>query len=139
MTYATQQNLIDRFGATELAQLTDRTAGTTIDVTVVAKALEDADAVINGYLKAKYTLPLSPVPLVLTRVAADIARYYLYEDRVTEIVEKRYQDAVKFLKGVADGSVQLGVDAVNQAPAASGGPQYAAPDRVFNRDTLANY
>ncbi len=139
MTYATQQNLIDRFGEQELIQLTDRAGAGTVNATVIAQALEDADGAINGYLKAKYALPLDPVPLVLTRTAADIARYYLYEDRVTEIVEKRYQEAIRFLKGVADGSVQLGVDAVNAAPASSGGPQYSAPDRVFTNDTLADY
>ncbi len=139
MTYATQQNMIDRFGELELTQLTDRANTGAIDAAVMARALEDADGVINGYLKAKYALPLDPVPLVLARTAADIARYFLYEDRVTEIVEKRYQDAVRFLKNMADGSVQLGVDATNQAPIAAGGPQYDAPNRQFTNDTLADY
>lgn len=108
MGYATQQDLSDRFGASELAQLTDRTAGTTIDVTVVARALSDADAEIDAYLGARYALPLTTVPSVLARVAADIARYRLHEDRATESVRTRYEDAVTFLKRVAAGDVQLG-------------------------------
>ena len=141
MSYATQQNLVDRFGEQELIELTDRAdppAGA-IDATVVAKALEDADGEINGYLAAKYTLPLDPVPLVLQRLASDIARYFLYQDRVTDIVEKRYQDAIRFLKGVAAGSVSLGVDASNEQPAAGGGPAYSAPDRAFTGDTLSDF
>ena len=133
MTYATQQNLIDRFGTTELAQLTDRTAGTTIDATVVAKALTDADAEINGYLATRYTLPLSPVPTIIERLACDIARYFLFEDRVTEQVKARYDAAIKFLTNVSKGVITLGVDAASAAPAESGGAQVTAGDRVFTR------
>jgi len=139
MPYVTQQNLIDRFGQEELIQLTDRTQSGAIDAAVINKALADADAEINGYLSAKYTLPLNPVPVVLERIAGDVARYFLYEDRVTEQVERRYKDALRFLESVAKGTIRIGVDAANQAPAASGGPQYSAPDRVFTADTLADY
>lgn len=139
MTYATQQNMIDRFGAVELTQLTDRSNSGGIDAAVMARALADADAAINGYLSARYTLPLDPVPLVLERLACDIARYFLYEDRATEQVAKRYNDAVKMLEGISRGTVALGVDGANQAPAATGGPEYSAPDRVFTHDTLVDY
>lgn len=139
MTYAVKQNLIDRFGNTELAQLTDRTSGVTIDDAVLNKALNDADAAINGYLTVKYTIPITPVPAILERFGCDIARYYLYEDRVTEQVKRRYDDAIAYLKGVANGTVNLGVDAANQAPASSGGPEFSAPDRVFTGDSLVDY
>lgn len=139
--YATQQNLIDRFGERELIELTDRAEPSlgTIDAVVIAKKLADADATINGYLAVKYTLPLSPVPAMLERLGCDIARYYLYEDRVTEQVKRRYDDAIAYLKGVANGTVNLGVDAANQAPASSGGPEFSAPDRVFTGDSLVDY
>jgi len=133
VTYATQQDLIDRFGETEIEQLTDRAeppAGA-IDATVVGKALVDADDAINGYLGARYTVPLASPPLILKRIACDVARYYLYEDRVTEAVRKRYEDAVAYLKDAASGKVTLGVDALGAAPADPGGPQIDAGDRTF--------
>lgn len=136
MTYATKQDLIDRFGQTELAQLTDRTNGTTIDDTVVGKALADADAEIDGYLASRYTLPLSPVPLTLVRLAGDIARYYLYEDRVTEQVKSRYDDAVKWLVNVSRGVVQLGVDSAGTPPAVADTVQFPASQKVFAREDL---
>lgn len=135
MPYATQQDLIDRFGEEELVQLTDRAeppAGA-IDATVIGKALADADDAVNGYLAVRYEVPLASPPLVLNRMACDIARYYLYEDRVTEIVRKRYDDAVAYLKDVAAGKVVLGVDALGEAPADPGGPQVDAGDRTFTR------
>jgi len=139
MTYATQQNMIDRFGQEELTQLTDRTRSGGIDAAVVDRALADADAVINGYVSAKYTLPLSPVPAGLERIACDIARYGLYDDRATEQVKQRYDAAITFLKDVAKGTATLGPDAANQAPSITGGPQHSAPERIFTHDTLEDF
>lgn len=141
MPYATQQNMIDRFGQQELIELTDRAAPRTdaIVAGVLDRALDDADAEINGHLGAKFTLPLSPVPNVLERIACDIARYYLYDERVTEAVKDRYNNAVKFLKGVVSGEITIGVDADSLTPAVSGGPEYVAADPVFSRDKLDDF
>ena len=86
MPYATQSDLEERFGPQELAQLTDRVDGLMPDPAVIARALADAEAEIDGYLAARYTVPLSAVPAVLVRLTCDIARYRLYDDRVTEAV-----------------------------------------------------
>lgn len=131
MPYATQQDMEYRFGAAELAQLTDRQNGTTIDATVLGKALADADDLINSYLATRYSLPLASVPKVIVRAACDIARYFLYEDRVTDQVRARYDDTVRFLRSIADGAVSLGLDAAQSVPASAGGPMYDARDRVF--------
>lgn len=141
MSYCTQQNLIDRFSEQELIELTDRATPVTgaIVAAVLSRAIADADAEIDGHLAAKFTLPLDPVPLTLERIACDITRYHLYDDRVSEQVRTRYQDAIKFLKGVVDGSISIGVDAASEAPAASGGPQYVTEERVFSRESLADY
>src|SRR5687768_14705793 len=108
--------MIDRFGEAELVELTNRAGGAAIDDAVLNRALGDADAEINGHLAAKYTLPLAVVPAVLEPIACDIARFYLYEDRPTEQVAERYKMRVRFLEGVGKGTVNLGVDAANQAP-----------------------
>jgi len=136
MSYATKQDLIDRFGNTELAQLTDRTNGTTIDDTVLGKALADADAQIDAYISVTHTLPLSPVPATLVRIAGDIARYYLYEDRATEQVKERFNEAIAFLKNVAAGKAGLGVDAGGTAPAPAATVQFPASQKVFVREDI---
>lgn len=139
MAYATQQDMIDRFAEDELIQLTDRHNTGAVDVAILNQALADADARIDGYLQGRYTLPLSPVPLTLKRLACDIARYFLYDNRATEQVSKGYDDAVGFLKKVASGEISLGVDAAQAQPAAGGGPQIDAPDRVFSGGNLSDY
>lgn len=140
MTYATQADLTDRFGATELAQLTDREAGQVIDTAVLNRALADADAEIDSYLATRYALPLASTPVVLVRLAADMARYRLHDDRVTEAVRQRYQDAVSLLKRLASGEVLL--DGAATPPAVATGSvavSVRAPTRVFGADELASY
>lgn len=119
MTYASQQDLINRFGERELIELTDRSASGLIDDSVVAVALSDADHEVDSYLYLRYDLPLSPVPPLLVRLGADIARYRLYDDAVSDEVRNRYEDAVALLKRLADGTVSLGVE----QPAADNGEQ----------------
>lgn len=139
MTYATQQSLIDRFGQQEILELSDRSNAGAIDAAVVTRALTDADAEINGYLAAKFTLPLATVPETIVRLAADMARYYLYDDRVTDAVKDRYSNAIKFLRGVVSGDISIGVDASSAAPTGTGGPNTSAPDRIFTQSSLSDY
>lgn len=107
MTYATLPEMVTRFGEPELVQRTDRVDGVAIDTVVLGNALADADAEIDSYLAGRYTLPLASTPVVLVRLAADIARYRLYDDGVPETVRQRYEDAVSLLKRFASGDVQL--------------------------------
>jgi len=131
--------MIDRFGEQELIELTDRDQLGVIDATVMAKALADADAEINAYLVARYTLPLAGTPPILTKFAADVARYQLYDTKATEQVKARYDDAVKFFKMLSSGAVSLGLDPASEPVAATGSVKFSAPTRVFNDDSLGGY
>jgi phage gp36-like protein len=139
VSYATKQNLIDRFGQEELVRLTDRTnrPPNAIDDTVVQQALDDADGEINGYLKsAGLATPLAPVPSVLVLKACAIARYFLHKDKATEKVRTDYEDARVWLKDVAAGRVSLG-DKTTAAKAPSLGPvKISGPARVFTSENL---
>lgn len=143
MSYATQQDLVDRFGAVELAQLTDEAAGQTINAAKVAQALADADAEIDGYLGTRYALPLATVPPLLERVACDIARYYLFDDRANEAVRLRYTNAVALLKNLGSGSVTLGLAAAQPAPEPAAGTVTmrvaTLRSRLFDNDTLDSF
>lgn len=99
--------------------------------------LADAAQFIDGYLRARYSLPLDPVPTSLKRVAGDVARYYLHEDRATDEIQRRYKDAVKLLESIAAGEVTLG--AQDPSPATAGAPQVSTPGRVFTRDSLRDF
>ena len=139
MTYATQQDLVDRFGAEQLAELSDRTSGTVIDTVVVGRALTDADAEIDSYLATAYALPLVSVPAVLVRIACDIARYRLFGDRVTEQVRQLYTDAVRDLKSVASGAIKIDGAVALQPSESALGVKVKSPTRIFSADTIGRY
>lgn len=114
---------------------------------VVEKALTDADGVINGYLRMRkpvpYTLPLDPVPGLVSVWARWIARYLLHKDRVntqeqTDPVVRDYRQAIRFLELVRDGKFSLGADDPLPPPG-SGSPDFSAPERVFTYDTLRDF
>lgn len=142
MTYAVSQDLVDRFGSTELEQLTDRTnvPPSTIDAVVVGRALADADGMIDGYIGKQYSLPLSVVPPILVKIAADLARYFLHGEAADKesIVSRNYNNAIAWLINVSKGLVAI--DDGGQVPDQAGGGaiKTSAPDRVFTRDSLRN-
>ena len=139
MPYATLQDLVDRFGYEQLAQLSDRDAGAVIDEVVVGRALADADAEIDGYLAALYALPLTAVPALLVRMACDLARYRLFGDRVTEQVRQLYTDAVRDLKAIAGGAIKIDGAASLAPSSASTTIKVSAPAPIFSSDGLGAY
>lgn len=132
MTYATQTDLEDAFGAAEILQLADRDQDGVIDDGVVAAALARADSVIDGYLGGRYALPLAtPYPPVIVATACDLARYWLYDNAATERVREGFEDAINWLKDVAAGKVLLQLPAA-RSNVAIGSPDGSAPDRTFD-------
>lgn len=111
-----RQDMIDRFGEQEMIKLTDRAHRRAIDDAVLDKAMADAAAEAGSYLAAAgFTrLPLTP-PRALTVKTCDIARFYLYENGTSEIVQKRYDEAVKWLKEVVKNPAMLGLDTLPES------------------------
>jgi phage gp36-like protein len=131
MTYATQSDLVTRFGEQELIEQTDRLTGTNVDAAVVTQVLEDASSTIDGYLAGRYVLPLASVPPLLVGLCCDLARYALYTDAAPDIVRDRQKDAVSRLKDIAAGTVKL--DLATAAVAHSGTVEMVTSERVFSR------
>ena len=159
MTYIAATDLLARFGAEELTQLSDRsmprvltadrlaaaaggadTSGWPADesaaalaaLSVIGQAITDAGSAIDGYLSGRYGMPLTTPPAVLKRVACDLARHYLYDDNEPETVSDRYKESVAWLRDVAAGKVALGPEAVGSKPA-GGCVEIVTSGKVFGR------
>lgn len=113
----------------------------------ITSAIASADAVIDGFLRNRkpiaYTVPLNPVPGIVSVWSRWIARYLLHKDRVntaeaTDPVVRDYKEALRFLQLTADGKFSLGADDPLSPPSA-GAPQVCAPERVFTFDTLQDF
>lgn len=129
-SYASIADIQARQPAAVLKQLAPYDAGVTpptpdpgFDADKVQAALNDASSEINGYLAARYPLPLpsgvaAGSAAVLTRITVDIALYRLMGLRSigdTEQSRLRYEDALHFLEKVNAGRLILGA-AASQAP-----------------------
>ncbi|HEB0330695.1 TPA: DUF1320 domain-containing protein, partial [Escherichia coli] len=83
------------------------------------QAISDAEAEIDSFLSRRYQLPLgvTEIPRPLQRVAVSLAFYWLSErdNQITELIQKRYDDAIKTLREMANGTRDLGL------------PTYATP------------
>ena len=134
MAYATPDQVKERRGADALLLLTDRGGGAADDG-ALERALEDASAEIDTWLAAKYDLPLSGTPAVLTRLAADIAVYRLAvgADRRIDEHRVRYDDAVALLKRIAKGEASLGLT----SPGPPSRAFVSSQPRRFTRDSMA--
>ncbi|OPH33251.1 DUF1320 domain-containing protein [Moraxella equi] len=115
------QDLIDRFGEEEIINISDHKRSQVIDEVVVNQAIKDAlgevESKLNstglvfrddgGVLGYRVDGVVMPTPDGLILKACDIARYYLYENGVTKIVQDRYDYAIKWLNEVKDDPAML--------------------------------
>jgi phage gp36-like protein len=132
MPYAILQDMINSFSEEEILRLSP-------DDEAITRVLADADALINGYLGGRYALPLAQVPPMLTLLACDIAFYRLHSLNPTEIAEKRYNDAVKTLRDIADGRIKLQLDGINEAPQGSAVVMTDAPPKIFTHNSMKEF
>lgn len=136
MSYATQQDIIDRYGSDALHIAADRDNDGVLDVDAITRALDDATAEINVYVGARYDLPLSTVPPVLVMLCVDIALYKLATGTAgTDERRQRYEDAVALLRRIASGELPLGVDAGSGDDNAAE-VELIGPARIFSRNKM---
>lgn len=105
MGYANRNDMVLRFGEREIMQLEANIQAEnsmSVDAT-----LQDACEEVDGYIGVRYSLPIAETPQNLKRLVCDIARYRLWKSRASEEVRQRYEDAIAFLKRVADNKASL--------------------------------
>lgn len=138
MPYATVTDLQDRLGEPRLTQLTDLAQPPVglVDTAVAQKALDDAEAEIDGYLMGRYTLPLQPVPPVLRVHACTIAHYRLLGSAVDEATREDYKATRAYLMSVAKGDVLLLPPSQAVAPAGAGMVMFNGGAKVMGRESV---
>jgi phage gp36-like protein len=164
--YATAADMLERYTATELAQLADdpdtalvtgallkatvaggdvsgwtpeEQAAAVAAVAVIDSRLQDASDLVDGYLQSRYALPLAAVPKILEHYACDLARHLLYRGNAPDHITERQAAVMKALEKINSGAVNLGLAISNEPSPRSGGPESSSPGRVFTRDTLKDY
>lgn len=132
MLYASAQDMRDRYD--NLDALLFQPGSDTPNEKKLTQALNDAGALADSYLSAKYALPLAVVPQVLVQHCCAIAFYYLCDQQATDQARDRYREALTWLREVKSGSIPVGVDEAGSAPASDDLPQMQADAPVFGRN-----
>lgn len=140
MSYCTAQDLTDRYGAEVLAWA-DRDHDGTPDPALVAAVLADADAEIDAYLAARYSLPLSTTPAVVNRIACALARERFAvaggaRMDAADPVRSDADNARKLLTAIGSGKASIGLPT---PVATSGGAQLHSGGRLWDRTDSTGY
>lgn len=165
MSYVTLAQLAEIPGALELAQVAsdkhqkpvatelmdatlrggDRSAFTSVEIARadaaadrIQQAITQADAVIDGYLARRYTLPLTAPHALLATWSRNITRYQLHSDRISDErndpIVRDYRDAMKLLQQVAESKFHLGVNDPTVAATSPGDFLFYPGNKVFGRE-----
>lgn len=141
MTYASQAELEERYGEPMLILLTDRAdpPANAIDTAVVARALNDADAEIDGYVRGRYQLPFATTPDGVRDLALAIAIYKLHRDTSSDKVRQDYEDAVSRLKLIALGTIRLDVAGAEPPAATGSGVRITDRERPLTAENMKGF
>ena len=100
--YATEADFKAAFSTAEFDQITaEFTNGFVLE-------LENASRIIDSEISGRYSVPLAlPCGGVINQICLDVTRWYLYDDSVPEAVQRRYENALKILEMIKNGSITL--------------------------------
>jgi len=156
MAYCTSTDIEARVPTQRMIQLTDDehladdrgtlAAAVVLNVAItdrITGAIEDADTVIDSHIRKQYSVPLASTPNTIRKASVDLAVFNLHSRRdgeldLPESVRLRYTEAIRILKGINTGDIDIGIEAV-PASSAKSVATAVGPDRVFTTDTLRDF
>jgi|GEM_PF-3857047 len=100
-----------------------------IDTKIVEEAVIYSETLINGYLRNRYTIPLSDIPPIIKYLLINLVDYRLcskqFQTKVPEVVLLKYKNAVKTLEQIQNGIVSLGFKHIQKGFKNQKGGNYA--------------
>lgn len=141
MSYATLEQLIDRYGESMIIGLTDRGTVATggVDHETIDRALADTDAVIDARIGARYVLPLAEVPPLLSDVALCIAIWKLHRHDTSQKIKDDYAEAMRQLREIGDGTMSLPIATGEPEVTGENGARVTDRDRDFTAETMKGF
>jgi phage gp36-like protein len=112
MPYSTLEDILHEIPRAVLVSLADDPDNPTGDIIQanIDTAIAKADAIIDGYIGVRISLPIIGTTPTLTEISVDLAIYTLFS-RVTSVPdfrEKRFKGSLGFLLRFADGKGSIG-------------------------------
>lgn len=141
MAYCDLNDILGQMDEADVIRHTDDADTGSVNMDPVNKAIAGADALINGHISARYNVPLSPVPEIITSLAVDIAIYKISSRRggAPEDVRKKFEDAIKFLDKVSAGKAFIPGAASAPTATSNDAVQITSDPRLFTRSTMRGF
>ncbi|MEW5745278.1 MAG: DUF1320 domain-containing protein [Nitrospirota bacterium] len=143
MPYSTLDDLKKPLPEKNIIELTDDDGLGVVDQTKVDEAIAYADQLIDGYLRGRYSLPLSTVPGLIKQLSVDLAIFHLYgrrfEMELPEGIMARYKNAIKLLEQIQKGLISLGIESASTGSQGIYKSNKTSDDRTFSKDILDTF
>lgn len=119
MAYASIADMVLWFGEREIARAStpDEMPVAGVVPAPVTSALENASAIIDGYLRRRYQVPLAVAPSEISRACGTLARYDLLTGgsrQASEQIRDDRKEAMAWLRRISEGTVLLDLQEVSQ-------------------------
>lgn len=149
MGYCTIADILNIIPEPELIRLTNDNpcSSSVIDTNRFEAVSTTTDSLIDGYLRARYRLPLKSTPKFIKQIAIDIYAYRLYSRRphdIPEHIKENYKIAIANLREIQKGNL-LCEDA-GENPESDIPPMKSTirtnkrtQDRIFSADVMRAY
>ncbi len=140
--YTNLNEILKEFRTEELAILTGDPSGSVIDQNRVDYAISNACSLIDSYLRNRFNVPFSPVPIMINFIArelsvANLYEYYHHNGMVPPTISRRKSNALYLLKLIQNGDLQLDFSDGIQRPILRANKD--KDNRIFNSDLLDNF
>lgn len=129
-------------GVSRLVQISDFDGDGEEDALLVDDALCEAEGVVNSYVRKRYEVPLAPVPEIIRRLTANLAVYILKSrrDAVCEKDAVEQEQRLEWLKGLAEGNIDPGVDITSPSSPTNKPSATARPSsKKVSRESLKGF
>ena len=147
MDYCTIEDIDTHISTPTLIQLTNDDGGETVDREVATEAIVYSSAIIDGYLRGRYTLPLDTHFPLLRILGIDLSVYRLYArrmaDEMPEVIENAYKNAIATLRDIQKGIISLQAENDLLETSSFNPDEYRTNknllDKLFGKQRLSDY
>ena len=144
MDYCTIDDIETQTSTPTLIQLTSDDGQEVVDRVVAQEAILYSSALIDGYLRGRYSLPLDTRFPLLRILAIDLSIHRLYtrrmRDEMPEVIENNYKNAISTLKDIQKGVISLQSENDSFETAGFNAEEYKTNkeiiDRLFGKERM---
>jgi len=145
--YCTLDDIEKHTSTPTLIQLTSDDGQEMVDKTVVEESILYSSALIDGYLRGRYSLPLDICFPLLRVLAVDLSVYRLYSRRMQnempEVIDSAYKNAIATLRDIQKGVISLQSENDTFESAGFNVDEYRTNksiiDKLFNKGRMLEY